>query len=337
MRAWVEKGARLHKSARLKTSSLSKNSVQKILIIRHAALGDMLQTRPFLVELKKCFPSAQVTLSLISNYQYGAPIDLVDQVHVLPGRDQKKIPFMQKIASLRYFKNTQFDLLFDLANTSRSYLLSLLTSATLKLSFPYRNMRWPYDVAIFRSDFRFEAENLCEFLFYFGHQPKFPLDFSLPVNLHYKTQKKVLCFFGASNPNRCYPIASWGKILPVLADQFKHLEFLVLDGQAHWEKYDSWVKNLKKENIKSVPHMNLADLQGLMLSSHAVFSNDTGIRHLALATHTPTCAFFTNTCPGRNLPTYEFMHHLLMTEEGDHMLPESAIMELGKFLTSLST
>jgi ADP-heptose:LPS heptosyltransferase len=333
MDAWVEKGARLHKNARAYTAQLSPENVHNILVIRHAALGDMLQTRPFLIELKKLFPKALITLNLISHYQYSAPLDLVDNVHITTGNDQKHLSKTTQWKSL--FIPGCFDILFDLACTSRSYITSIFTKATLKMSYPYRSFNFPFHVCIHRSDFRFEAENLLEFLTYFGHIHTRPLNYGLDFLPLKKRNKNVLCFFGSSDPSRCYPLSSWEKLLPLLATEFPEHKFIVVDGVQAQEKYGDFVLSLAKKNILSQKNGTLKELEQELSQSFALLSNDTGVRHLALATHTPTVGFFSKTCPGRNMPSYESHHLALLANNGTHKQADLTFDKIALFFKNI--
>ena len=60
MKLWFNKGAWASKKAEEKLSTLEPEQVKRIAVIRHAALGDMVLTRPFLNELRRCFPNARI-------------------------------------------------------------------------------------------------------------------------------------------------------------------------------------------------------------------------------------------------------------------------------------
>ena len=67
MKFWFTKGVWASKKAREKVASISRDQVESIAVIRHGALGDMVLTRAFLVEARKAFKNAKITLSVISN------------------------------------------------------------------------------------------------------------------------------------------------------------------------------------------------------------------------------------------------------------------------------
>jgi len=98
-----------------KAEKLHFDDVRSI-AVKHAALGDMLLTRSFLLTLRKYLPNAKITINVVENYQFGIPHDLVDRVHVtLSSRQQPGI-----VARFRNFRELgPHDLLFDLSAVTR--------------------------------------------------------------------------------------------------------------------------------------------------------------------------------------------------------------------------
>ena len=160
MKFWFTKGIRASQKSREKVKSLSRDRVKRIAVIRHAALGDMVLARAFLVETRKAFTNAKITLSIVSNYTRGAPEDLVDRLHVVHGTDQRGTPIWKRIKRMRELGRQ--DIIFDLACTNRSIMTCVLNPATLKIGFPYRKLqaRLFYDVATCRSDLNFEVNDM---------------------------------------------------------------------------------------------------------------------------------------------------------------------------------
>ena len=88
---WFRRGAYASSAARdYITNEFSPEKVKKIAVFRHAALGDQVITRPMLVEIRKFFPNAKITLVGVSNYQYAAPSDLADETIFMAGAIKKK-------------------------------------------------------------------------------------------------------------------------------------------------------------------------------------------------------------------------------------------------------
>ena len=164
MKLWFGKGVWSRKNTEKKIKNLSFEDIKSIAVIRHAALGDMVLTRSFIIEAKKLFPNAAITLSAISNYTRGIPEDLVDRVHIIHGTDQRDTPLLKRIKKIRELGH--HDLIFDLACGYRSFLTCLFTPALLKFGYPYRRIRaWMlYDVTTCRTDLNFEVNDMLNVL-----------------------------------------------------------------------------------------------------------------------------------------------------------------------------
>ncbi len=306
MKLWFERGAYASRKGREIAATIEPTEVKKIAVIRHAALGDMVIARPFLKELRQFFPNAEITLSLTSHYTYGAPTDLVDKIHTVYGADQRQVPKMEQLKRIKELGEQ--DIIFDLAATSRSFQLSVFNKAKLKVGFPYKPIQnfLYYDVGILRTDFRFEAEVLLDCLNIFGHKAEYPLNFSLPVCDKANASKRIVYFFGASGKSKCYPDNSMIAVIDQLAQAIPDYEHVILEGINPDEKADEALKKLAQHNnVSHQPTLSLEEVTDWLADSRLVVCNDTGVRNLAISTHTPTLGIFFSTVPYRYWPKYE--------------------------------
>jgi len=62
MKLWLDKGVWTRKKAKQKAALLDLEKIQTIGVIKHAALGDLMATRPFLITLREYCPNAKITL-----------------------------------------------------------------------------------------------------------------------------------------------------------------------------------------------------------------------------------------------------------------------------------
>ncbi|EWH02810.1 glycosyltransferase family 9 protein [Halomonas sp. BC04] len=203
MRAWTDKCASLSRRGRRWLESAAVNQVKRILVIRQCAFGDYMATRPFLVELRRLFPEAHVTLATVNRYRYAVPEDLVDEVFV----QETRVSLAKEWRSLRDLD--PMDILFDLADTSRSRQLTLMTSAAIKFGFPYRGLfnHLLYDVGLRRSNYHYEAEVLLDFLKVMGHKPRYPLDFAMPRHRPSEAAATIVYFPFASVADKSLSLA----------------------------------------------------------------------------------------------------------------------------------
>jgi ADP-heptose:LPS heptosyltransferase len=302
MRFIFQKGAWASKSARKTAAQMTPDTVERIAVIRHAALGDMVITRPFLIELRRLFPNAKITLSLVSKYQHGVPEDLVDAVHVQYGSDRKDVSLGEQIRRARELGPQ--DIIFDLAATPRSMYLCLLTRARLKIGFPYHAVqRLFYDATVLRTDFKYEGEVMLDMLHMFGHVSEMPLRFDLPGDKHDGDREYIIYFNGASLPQKCWPMDNMVQLITELAGRYPGYQHLLLEGKGKWEAIDEPLAALQNvDNVDGLKGLRLEPTVARLKGARLVVSNDTGIRHLAIAAGVPTVGIFQPINPYRYWP-----------------------------------
>ena len=338
MKFWYERGAWVSKKTQQEYSGLKPGDVRSIAIIRHAALGDMILVRAFISEARLFFPNASITLSVVSNYQFGVPDDLVDRIHVAIGSDQRDVPKTEQIKiakSLGYH-----DIIFDMSVSSRSILLCLLNKAKIKVSYPYRYwQRIFYDVCVFRSDMQFEAETLLDMLRIFGATPQTPPRFNLKFKSLDKSitrEKPYLVYFtSASISNKCWPQELFAELIIKLATKYPNYEHVLLQGLADWESVTPIMDTISRSSITNVTvqhAMSIEETLSFLNDAALVVSNDTSIRNMAISCDTATVGIFYSTVPYRYWPRYP-QHSAVFNHDGS--LPsvdavEQAVVKLIK-------
>ena len=328
MKLWFERGAWASTRGRKALEKISPESVGRIVVIRHAALGDMILTRPFLVEAKKYFPNAEIVLSIVSNYSYGVPHDLVDRVHVIQGSDQPQAGLRAWLTRARELGEA--DILFDLADTTRSRYLTWLSDAKIKIGFPYRwylrNLL--FDAAVFRSDFVFEAEAMLDTLKLLGANPKTPIQFNWPQHSQHgavrSLAKRIVYFPFASVRAKCWPKEYFSQLISVLATE---LPIGKDEGPAD---FMNLAENYR--NVECQPVLNLDLTIQLLGNSNLVISNDTGVRNLAISVDTPTLGIFFSTVPHRYWPRGSGHHKAVFLPDGEIPTVEQVAAEARQLL-----
>ena len=304
MKFWFGRGAWASKRAHQTAAEMDLGTVKKIAVIRHAALGDMLLVRPFLIELRKAFPNADITLCVVSNYTRGLPEDLIDRVHIVAAKGSK-LTLGQQLAEHKSLGPQ--DIIFDLAVTNRSMKTCVLNKAKLKIGFPYNPIqaRLVYDVATPRTDLNFELSDMLMMLNIFGIKTAYPHRFNLPGEALQRDKPYLIYFPGASSLDKCWPAAHFSELMRDLASRYPNHEHLVLEGIQTWEKADPILGGLKDiDNVGFIVADNIDDTTKVIKGAELVVSNDTGIRHLAIAADTPTVGIFFRD-PFRYWPRYE--------------------------------
>ena len=276
--------------ARTITSKLNPNDIKKITVIRHAAIGDMVVMRPVLVEMRKFFPNAYITLSIVSNYKYGIPDDLVDNVHTIDKTiDGKKTSFFQRIEQIKQLGEQ--DIIFDMADTSLSLLLCLFTKSTLKVSFTYRMIkRFFYDINTLRSDFVLETESMMHQLNVFGANTEyFPYDYKISTCSTDTNSPYIIYFAGASIKEKCWDESKFVELIEKMRLEYPSHKHVVLKGIKDDESFNEIYEPFKEyENVIHQDALPLDSIYDYLAEASLLVSGDTGIRNMAIAANTPT-------------------------------------------------
>lgn len=321
---WFEKGAYVSKKTRtFITKEFEPSQVKNIAVIRHAALGDQVVVRPFLIEARRFFPNAKITFVGVSNYLYGLPNDLVDAVHIMPGNDQKpKADIKTRIANIKALGKQ--DVIFDLAGTNRSYWMMALSQAKLKVGFPYKPFLHGllYNLAVYRSDFSPEVECMLDMLRILGHNPPNRLEFGYPDNAEQRDKDKpfILYFNGASQLRKILTKEQMHDLVKKSIEAFPDYEHIYLEGKNDFEKGEFLEDLSAKTNFHIQPCLALDELISLIAKATVLVAPDTGVRNIAISTHTPTVGIFYSTVPFRYTPRYE-PHQIVM--RADATIPSS--------------
>lgn len=297
---WNDPFLRAGPGAAAKLAGLDPAVVRSVAVIKHAALGDLVLTRPFLREARRHFPSARLVLGLSSNYRRGAPVDLADDIHVV----ERGLPWRQALANYRGLG--AHDIVFDLTATARSRWLVLLNRPRLAVGLAGSRLDDRlYDVVVPRNGFKYEAESFLDLLQAVGLPVGWPPDFALARPPRPEAAPYVLHFVTASTPGKSWPAERFAQLAATLAAARPGLEQRFLAGIADWER--AAAAGLR-EALAGVPGARVlaaeSPLEGWCAHADVCVANDTGARNLAIAFGTPTVGIFFDTPPFRYLPRF---------------------------------
>lgn len=333
MKLWYEKGAWATRKARERAAAMSPESVRSIAVIRHAAIGDMMVLRPFLIQAREFFPNAKITLSIVNNYAYGAPEDLVDRVHVVHKKKEgKKTTYGERLGDIKALG--EHDIVFDMADTSLSGIICMMTKARLKIGFPYRKFKNSlfYDIAVLRSDLVPEVETLLHMLYILGAPKKQVLEYGYPSYETDRERPYIVYFTTASLGWKCWSQDRFAELIARSADAYPDVEHVVLEGIRDYEKVDGLMESLRAyPAVRKLDPMPLEELMPFLGKARMVVSGDTGIRNMAIAAGTPTVGIFFFTVPYRYLPI-DGRHHAVFNAEGDEPQVNEVLSHVEKLL-----
>jgi len=301
MHLWIDKSAWVSSKACAKANRLTIDKIERIAVIKHAALGDLLLTRPLFITLREYFPKSKITLNVIDNYLDGIPYDLIDDIYIIK-KDESS--FYHNYITYRKFGH--YDLLFDITATTRSFWISYIANAKLKIGYKHKGVeRLVYDAAVPRSDYKFEAETFLDQLLILGLSYKWPLEFNFDYEPLQREKPYILYFPTASTMQKCWSLQKYYHLIDTLCRDLSQFDHIILRGVSRWEKE---ICNNIKDKIGNINNILILDggneTPKIVKGAKLVVSNDTGIRNMAIAAYTPSVGIFVNTLPFRYFPRF---------------------------------
>jgi ADP-heptose:LPS heptosyltransferase len=305
--------------------------IKSIVVIRHAAIGDFVVMRPFLIELKKFFPNAKITLNVLRNYMYGLPEDLVDDIFVTDkyqkNNPEKKTSFFQRIKQVKSLPPQ--DILFDLTDSSMSLLFTIFASASLKVGYPYRGIRrFFYDVSTLRSDFVLETMSMFHQLNILGANTQhYLLEYQVSSKTREIAAPYIVYFAGASIQARFWGSENFKNLITEMRKLYPGYKHIILKGIKKDEVFDDIYAPF--EEYSDVIHQDalpLEEIYDFLAAASLVIVGDTGIRNMAIATNTPTVGliFARGVSPQRYLPKVQ-IHQVVYNTEYEKPSVEAVI------------
>jgi ADP-heptose:LPS heptosyltransferase len=291
------------------------SDIQTIVVIRHAAIGDFMNIRPFLLGLKSFFPNAKITLSTINTYIYGTPDDLIDELHIINRTIKgKKTGFFQRLKQIKQLP--QADILFDLTDSSLSLFTTIFSKPKLKIGYSYRPVRrWFYDISTLRSDFVLEAESVLHLLYILGYSRHGDLQYGLAMQYPKRIEKRIVYFAGASVKDKCWHRENFKNLIAKMAHTHSGYQHIILQGVQKGEEFLDIYEPLRKmDNVDLQSKMDLPAVMQFLANTQLLISNDTGVRNMAIATHTPTIGLFFDIAPFKYWPN-ESIHDCVFNSD----------------------
>ena len=295
------------KYAKRYLEDVAPEDITKITVIRHAAIGDFMNIRPFLIELHEFFPNATITLSVVKHYMYGIPEDLIDHLHVMSRykEDGSKTTLMTRIQEAKSLEPQ--DIIFDLTDSTMTLLLSVVAKAKLKIGYPYRPIRrFFYDIATLRSDFVVEAQSVLHMLNILGAKTRTPLVYANDKKYPKEALQRIVYFAGASVLDKCWEKEKFIDLIEKMSLKYTQYQHVILQGIGENEKFlDIYAPFGEKKNVLLQEKLSIEDVKKFLAQSRCLVSNDTGIRNIAIALEIPTIGIFFQIPPFRYWPREE--------------------------------
>jgi heptosyltransferase-1 len=294
--------------------------VNRILLVRLGALGDIVHAIPVAAAVKRSFPQARIDWLVSAKHR-----EILDLVPVIDRRlaindraDSKGGASLA--ASIRELRRQHYDAAIDLQGLIKSALISRASGAENIIgfsrkyvreglaSFFYTSVHDPGGDGIYaRTETRHVVEinlGLLEPLGIRNVIPEFPID-QVESPALAQMSSAVGGRFALLNPGAAWPNKRWApQRLAALADALRDrhgLMSVVLWGPGEREIGETVVAHARGSALLS-PRTTIADVVALARHALLMVSGDTGPTHLAAAVGTPIVGIYGPTRPERNGP-----------------------------------
>lgn len=286
------------------------DSIQKILIIKPSALGDIVHSLPFLRVVKKSFPGAQIDWVVahgLHTFLEGHP--MINHLWVIKKDQWKKMNRLGRTLSeittlARDLKKQQYDLSIDLSGLLRSGLITWIAGAEYKLGFKESDEGSPffYTHKIAGSMDIHAIDRYLEIARFMGCSiDKIGYPFA-PYNKNPEIIKKLPKTFAVICPSAGKPANRWsakkfGKLTAKLP-----CKSVVIASGAEADIAQQVVAHSKGKALSVAGQTSLKELIAVIEKARFFVCNDTGPMHIAAALNIPVFAIFGPANPIRTGP-----------------------------------
>ncbi len=305
------------------------NHIQKILIIKLRAIGDVILSTIVIPNLRQAFPNAQIdflTERPAADVVLGNP--LLNHVHILELKKIQSLPFKLRWKENRKFirqiREKKYDLVFDFFGNPRSALLTWLSRGKIRVGYNWRGRQLAYNrviksraATVHEAEFHLDALRALQ-ISIVSRELQFPIDdFSRNFALEFLNRHNLTNTFlvgincsGGWAAKR-WPLERFAQLADGLVAHYQ-ARILILWGPK--ERLDAQkLASLMKQPITFAPPTALKQSAALINNCKLIISNDSGPMHLAAALKVPTVGIFGPTNPRLQGP-YGAIHEIARHE-----------------------
>ncbi len=274
--------------------------INRILLIRLKAIGDIILTTPVIKKLKKYFPTAKIDIIV---YKGGEQIlennPYLNKIYVIERKNFSKIFLYLTFLFKRY------DVSIDFICNPTSALITLFAGARIRIGRKSRGRWWVYNRIVNLKNEYAGIQNLRHLeplgikdikdylpeIFIEEEYIKKAERFLKKKKI--KRERLLIFFVSAKYISRKFPPDMFMKVIDILLKQKKYY-ILILFGYRDEETYRIFKEKYKNEErvYLTSTELSLKEMAGLMKVGRVVITSDTGPKHLAVAVGVPVITIF---------------------------------------------
>ena len=277
-------------------------TIRKILVVHLRPLGDVLLTSAYLPALRARFPKAQIDYLVYKPYDRlllnNPYLSNVVAVEMGTGKDylRKRLDLFWQVYRRRY------DLIIDSNNTTTSAQVVALSGARYRLGNeqgkggPIYNLLAKDGPERYNAAKRFDtlkplgiSDEPVRLFFYISQEAQQFIDNWL-IQQHLQRKEIALFSPGASYWSKAWKPEYFAEFASKIA-RHTNMTPVIIWGPGE-EVYVEEMKTAITFDVPVLPPTNIDQAAAMLKRTRMLFCNDGGMNHLAVATQTPTLAFF---------------------------------------------
>jgi lipopolysaccharide heptosyltransferase II len=292
-----------------------REHIERILVIKLRAIGDVLLSTIVLDSLRHAFPTAQIDfLTERSSREVVEGNRLLDSVIVFDAKSQSGLSLIREVRRRRY------DLVIDLFGNPRSALVTYFSGARYRVGYRFKWRQYCYNVVIeprggevHNTQFNLDALRAIGVPIQ-DESVVFPIDDVSEefAERFFREVKGTLVV--ALNPGGGWYTKRWQKFAElgdVLVE--KHNTTIVLLWGPGEQTTAEAIQQKMKHAAMLIPRTSLKQLAAILKRCTALVTNDSGPMHIAAAVGTPVVAIFGPTNPKLQGPVGDY--HIVVRNE----------------------
>ena len=278
-----------------------KSQVQKILVIKPRAIGDVLLSTPVLPNLREAFPQAQMDF-LVEKFASEVLLDnpYIDNLIPFDPKTQSSISIISNI------RRKGYNLVIDLFANPRTAIITIFSRAKYRVGFPFKWRKYAYNMLVHpRGGEVHNVEFNLDVLRRLGipttyKNPNFFLNDNAKqfarefLNRHRLSDLKFITInIGGGWQIKRLPLNKYAELCNLIRATMD-LPAVVLYGPGETKEAEQITKST---NAIMAPQTSLHEMGAIMKESLVLITNDSGPMHIAAALEVPTLAIFGPTSP----------------------------------------
>lgn len=275
---------------------------RSICIVKLGAIGDVVNSLPFVCRLRAGFPAARITWVIAPlAHELVRGHDAVDEFLVLDVKRRSTLPGIA-----RDLRRRRFDLAIDLQRILKSGLITRVTGAARRLGFDRarcKELNWLFTNERIPPcpEPGVTVAQYLEFADHLGLPEREP-EWRLPHDEWEAEAPRVFLNIGASKPANQWPLEHWSDLAHGLARSMPAERIALGGGPQDRALADEILRRGPGGMLDTVGRLSLRESAGLIAASSVFVGGDTGPMHMAAALGTPLVALFGAADPRRTGP-----------------------------------